>query len=193
MLFPPAPESSLRLQIVSREETWRLHWSETLQTELERHDQECFSSPRGRTGWMGRYCQSPVPVSLKISLFTKIHALLLSSRSAHSWFTLVSGRTRAMPCLPSRNSRDQLAFRAALGITLQRSKLQAYPWNQTLVPICFYLANRAQLRRRKNKLEKWWQGRVLILQDVTVSGPQTGFVCFFFPVNCKRRLLKAIS
>lgn len=51
------------LGIVYREETWRLHWSETHQTELERHDQECLFSPRGRTGYVGRSRQSPVPVN----------------------------------------------------------------------------------------------------------------------------------
>lgn len=45
-----SPESLVRLWVVSREEAWRLHWSEIAQTELERHDQECFFSLRGRTG-----------------------------------------------------------------------------------------------------------------------------------------------
>lgn len=93
-----------------------------------------------------------------------------------------------MSCLPSRSSRDQLAFWAAIDIALQYSKLQAYPWNQTLVSICFYLANRAQEKGRKSKLEMCWQERVVILKNVTVSVPQT----IFSLVSCRERLLKAI-
>lgn len=106
----------------------------------------------------------------------------------HSWFTLVLERTRVRSSLPSRNSRDQLAFWVALGIALQYSKLQAHPWNQILVPICFHCANRAQEKGRKSKLETCWQARVVILKNVTVSVPQT----IFSPVNCKNMLLKAI-
>jgi len=50
VLFSFSPQSLVRLWIVSREETWKVHWSETLQTELEKHDHECFFSLRGRTG-----------------------------------------------------------------------------------------------------------------------------------------------
>lgn len=80
-----------------------------------------------------------------------------------------------MSCLPSRIFRDQLAFWAVLGIALQYSKLQAHSWNQTLVLICFYLANRAQEKGRKNKLETCWQKKVLIPKNVTVSVPQAIF------------------
>lgn len=34
------------------------------QTELERHDQDCFFSLQERTGYTGRYCQSPAPGNL---------------------------------------------------------------------------------------------------------------------------------